>query len=162
VLPCRPAASLSVLSVQYCDFNLILSALFTCQPLSRLKCTVKFSLSFSFSILFNVSVEYLRVSMIFFQSFLFGILFRVFPRPRTQRNDRRTKTLARKKKLVKSDDVVQFGPKSATNNKRSIQLKKFPKQNWNESEPAVLFRGNTYGGVHLFCVAIRQELRELY
>jgi hypothetical protein len=61
-----------------------------------------------------------------------------------------------------SDDIVQFGPKSVTNNKRSIHSKNFPKQNRDESKSAVLFRGHAYGGVHLFSLAIHQELRELY
>jgi hypothetical protein len=56
----------------------------------------------------NVSVEYLRVSTIFFQSFLFGILFRVFPRPRTQRNNRRTWDTVQFRPSIRSQVTIFF------------------------------------------------------
>jgi hypothetical protein len=66
---------------------------------------------------------------------------------------------ARKDFWWRSDDVVQFGPKSATKNKHS---KSVLKRYRDEGEPAVVFRGYDYGGIHLLCLAIRQELRDLY
>jgi hypothetical protein len=47
---------------------------------------------------------------------------------------------------LRSDDVGQFGPKSATKNKRSIHLKNFLKSKGDESEPAVLSECMFMGG----------------
>jgi hypothetical protein len=52
----------------------------------------------------------------------------------------------------RSDDVGQFGQKSAINNQRSIHLKSFPKRNGIKVSSEGMLMGS-YGGVHLFHTA---------